>query len=223
MSNLISSEVGLIVSKSPNVNAVYGPWESLDQATKFLEENFTIWDDDYNEVVDIPTGTTVGVYDDLSKQTVTEYWWTSGQLILKTYGNNYFELVVDSEEGYPVNAIYLGENKINTPMYLFPKRIDHSKNSIVTTGYIRYSFSKDNWEIYVDNSEGIPTSLITNMCMIEWKDDDDKLIASKSITVNTLSQITQTFYAYNNDVNNHPKYVGESGINYQNTDWTPND
>jgi hypothetical protein len=50
-------------------------------------------------VVDIPTGTTVAIYKDPDKRTVTEYWWSDNNLVLKTYGNNYYALVIENELG----------------------------------------------------------------------------------------------------------------------------
>lgn len=224
MDNIIhSSETGFIVGKSPNVNAVYGPWESLEQANTYLEQNFVTWDSNFNEVVDIPAGTTVAIYNDSSKRTVTEYWWSDNQLVLKTYGNNYFELIIEDEFGQRVTNIHLGENGINTPMYLYPKRIDNSLSSVIDSGYIQYCLSPEVWSVYIDNPQGIQTRSISEMCIIEWRDDNDKIVTSVNIPVNQLPQVTQTFYAYNNNVNTPPSYLSGVGQSYQHTDWTPNE
>ena len=94
---LHSSETGLIVGGSPNVNAMYGPWESVQTATAVLEENFSVLDDNFNLVPKVPVGTTVAVYNNSYQDSVTEYWWTNDGLVLKTYGNNYYELLIQDQ------------------------------------------------------------------------------------------------------------------------------
>jgi hypothetical protein len=38
MSNIVHSSVGgFVVQQQPNVNAAYGPWDSLDEAKVFLQ------------------------------------------------------------------------------------------------------------------------------------------------------------------------------------------
>jgi hypothetical protein len=42
-----ASETGFIVGSSPNVNAVYGPWRSVDEAQAILESYFVTFDDNW--------------------------------------------------------------------------------------------------------------------------------------------------------------------------------
>ena len=218
---LHSSETGLIVGGSPNVNAMYGPWESVQTATAVLEENFSVLDDNFNLVPKVPVGTTVAVYNNSYQDSVTEYWWTNDGLVLKTYGNNYYELLIQDQYGKDVNTIIIKDGYVE-PQILKLVRRDNSRNTTVDIGIVKYSINGGEFLIYdFSSNSGISTDSITTSIIFEWRDSGNNLILYRDLTVIAPPTISQNFYAYNNDEINCPAYR-DSGLDYQSSGWTPN-
>lgn len=218
---LHSSETGLIVGGSPNVNAMYGPWESVQTATAVLEENFSVLDNNFNLVPKVPVGTTVAVYNNSYQNSVTEYWWTNDGLVLKTYGNNYYELLIQDQYGKDVNTIIIKDGYVE-PQVLKLVRRDNSRNTTVDIGTVKYSINGGEFLIYdFSSNSGISTDGITTSIVFEWRDSGNNLILYRDLTVITPPTISQHFYAYNNDEINCPPYR-DSGLDYQSSGWTPN-
>jgi hypothetical protein len=208
-----ASESGFIVSSSPNVNAMYGPWNSVEDAISALQTNFITINDEWVEVINIPTGTTVAVYNDPDrKDLVTEYWWVKNNLVLKTYGNNYYELVIKNEHDQKVTSVIIKDGSVE-PKLLKLERIDSSTNSPITIGTVNYSI--DGNEFYTFPSDGIATYSIKKSIIFEWRDDEGRLILVKDLNVIAPPTVTQSFYAYNNDEEKCPDYDdGAESSNY---------
>lgn len=216
-----ASETGFIVGGSPNVNAVYGPWRSVQEAQDVLESYFVTFDENWQSVPNVPVGTTVAVYNSDKQDLVTEYWWVKNNLVLKTYGNNYYELVVKDTFDRIVNSIVIKDGFID-PDRLKVSCIDNSTEEKVQFGQVNYSIDGGDFETYSFNSGGITTNNITTSIVFEWRDDEGRLILFKDLNVIVPATITQNFYAYSTELEQPEYSAGAESSDYQNSRWTPN-
>ena len=230
MSNIVHSSVGgFVVQQQPNVNAAYGPWETLQEAKLFLEQNFLELDENMNLAPNVPVGTTVAIYTDQTKQTIVEYWWSKGDLVQKTFGGSQYTLELIDKQGRKISSISINDGYYNTPSHIIPRMLKISTNELVDFGYIQFSIDGGSYTKYNPNSvahkEGIPTSDVTQSLVIEWRDVDNTLITYSDVTVHNLPNIVQEFYAYNNSEEEAPLITAYNITNssYQGVDWTPND
>lgn len=230
MSNIVHSSVGgFVVQQQPNVNAAYGPWETLQEAKLFLEQNFLELDENMNLAPNVPVGTTAAIYTDQTKQTIVEYWWSKGDLVQKTFGGSQYTLELIDKQGRKISSISINDGYYNTPSHIIPRMLKISTNELVDFGYIQFSIDGGSYIKYNPNSvahrEGIPTSDVTQSLVIEWRDVDNTLVTYSDVTVHNLPNIVQEFYAYNNSEEEAPLITAYNVTNssYQGVDWTPND
>lgn len=230
MSNIVHSSVGgFVVQQQPNVNAAYGPWDSLNDAKVFLQQHFLEVDENMHIAPNIPIGTTVAIYADQTKQTIIEYWWSKGDLVQKTFGGSQYTLKLIDEQGKLVSSISINEGYYNTPAYIRPLMLKTLTNESVDFGYIQFSIDGESYIKYNPNSRahsnGIPTSDVTRSLVVEWRDVDDTLIAYSDVIVHNLPNIVQEFYAYNNSEKTAPTVTlyDITSPTYQGEDWSPND
>jgi len=72
----------LAVPGKPNLQAIYGPWNTPEEAREALEWFNTTRDPEGTPITEIPAGSTVAIYDNQETRTsVTEYWWKDGSLV----------------------------------------------------------------------------------------------------------------------------------------------
>lgn len=230
MNNIVHSSVGgFVVQQQPNVNAAYGPWETLQEAKLFLEQNFLELDENMNLAPNVPVGTTVAIYTDQTKQAIIEYWWSKGDLVQKTFGGSQYTLELIDKQGRKISSISINDGYYNTPSHIIPRMLKISTNELVDFGYIQFSIDGGSYVRYNPNSvahrEGIPTSDVTQSLVIEWRDVDNTLVTYSDVTVHNLPNIVQEFYAYNNSEEEAPVITAYNITNssYQGVDWTPND
>lgn len=211
---------GIFSPGSANINYIYGPWESIDKAKEVLTQTYSSFD----QGVDIPVGTTVAVYDDGSQQTVTEYWWSSNNLVLKNFESNKLELRLFDKVGVQVHEVFLYDDKVNSPEFLMPERYDCSTNSESDLGYIEYSIDGGSFVTYNPNdvlTKYINTSNIHKSIIFRWIGEQDDIIATLNVPVHGLSNCIQYFYAYNDTTETPPEYTNNSST-YNTFSWTPN-
>lgn len=230
MNNIVHSSVGgFVVQQQPNVNAAYGPWETLQEAKLFLEQNFLELDENMNLAPNVPVGTTAAIYTDQTKQAIVEYWWSKGDLVQKTFGGSQYTLELIDKQGRKISSISINDGYYNTPSHIIPRMLKISTNELVDFGYIQFSIDGGSYVKYNPNSvahrEGIPTSDVTQSLVIEWRDVDNTLVTYSDVTVHNLPNIVQEFYAYNNSEEEAPVITAYNVTNssYQGVDWTPND
>lgn len=229
MSNIVHSSVGgFVVQQRPNVNAAYGPWDSLDEAKTFLQQHFLEVDENMHIAPNIPVGTTVAIYTDSSKQVISEYWWSKNDLIQKTFGGSQYTLKLEDKKQKSVRAITIKDGYENEPNTVKP--ITFKNDQVVNFGTVSYSIDGGSYVTYDPNTrvhaDGIPTSSIAQSLIIEWRDSDNQLLTYCDVPVHQLQNIVQEYYAYNNSENKEdaPEIAiyDESSPSYQGIDWTPN-
>lgn len=230
MSNIVHSSIGgFVVQQQPNVNAAYGPWETLQEARLFLEQNFLELDENMQLAPNIPVGTTVAIYTDNTKQTIVEYWWSRNDLVQKTFGGSQYTLELIDKQGKKVSSISINDGYYNTPTHIIPRMLKISTNELVDFGYIQFSVDGGSYVKYNPNSiahkDGIPTSDVTQSLVIEWRDIDNTLVTYSDVVVHNLPNIVQEFYAYNNSEETAPLITpyNVTSQTYQGVDWSPND
>lgn len=230
MSNIVHSSIGgFVVQQQPNVNAAYGPWETLQEARLFLEQNFLELDENMQLAPNIPVGTTVAIYTDNTKQTIVEYWWSRNDLVQKTFGGSQYTLELIDKQGKKVSSISINDGYYNTPTHIIPRMLKISTNELVDFGYIQFSVDGGSYIKYNPNSiahkDGIPTSDVTQSLVIEWRDIDNTLVTYSDVVVHNLPNIVQEFYAYNNSEEEAPLITpyNVTSPTYQGVDWSPND
>lgn len=218
-----SFKAPLLYSKGPNINAIYGPWEDIDQALEKLNEFYTTRDPFGGQSkVNIPVGSTVAIYKNAEKTEVTEYWYINDQLVVKSFEDNYHKLQITDENGNEVDQLVQEQTVL--PSILYVKKLSPEDKPI--EGELFYSVDGGS-EREFDSPLDIRVLDIKKSLNIYWR-DAEYLISNKTLKLVAGHNLEQKFYLnYNEEQLPEELYSipSDSEIEskeYQDYNWTPN-
>lgn len=214
----------LVYAGNADINATYGPWNSLDDANNALNTIYARIDIFGNPLeTKIPAGTTVGVYTDSTKKLVTEYWWINDSLVLKNYTNNYYSLIFTNEKQEIINKIFK-ENNYN-PSELHIKRYDSQHNSSKDNfGSLKYQYNNQALSDVEDNKINLTGIENLQTLTVYWIDDSGNIITFKTIHCEIPEDITQYFYKSfrtTPEVGKDYRIPSKDTSEYQTFNWNP--
>lgn len=211
--NFDIKSIPLAYDKGPNINAIYGPWDTTQDALAAAQSIYSELSDSGDEIFNIPVGTTVGVYTSSDKSSVEEYWYIDGEFRLKfTPITN--ELRIFDTNGHIVTQVQVQEFGAS-PNTIKAKRFHNGQE--VFDGSITYRIDNGNEQESIDNSININS--VQQHVTINWKFGTE-LVATKTIFA-LQAIVTQKFYAYT-ESETPPECDNNFGNSYQNNDWSPN-
>ena len=213
-----STNISYFIPGKPSLQAIYGPWNSKEEAIEALNYCNVRYDSDGNLVTEIPPGSTVAIYDNPSLPTsVTEYWWKDGGLVQKSNNNSLIYAIVTNSDFIVYNDV------VPTPTQLTVKRVNYGLNNIsqdMDFGKLAYKVDDEEWKyitqnIYLDE-EVIYDS--TNKCFVFYLNnlnplssiqfrwyavEDDQLgelLTTKTLLVTATANDIQEFYYQTDDI-----------------------
>lgn len=218
-----SSTLPIVNIGGANINGVYGPWSSKEEALQALTEIHAKHDLVSGDATssDIPIGSTVGVYKDSNNKDIIEYWYINDSLVEKIPQTRSYGLIITDAYGMPVEKLQIKDGVY--PSEINVKTIDLSTGAEVILGLLKYSVDGNSLKEF-ESPLDLTDLNIKKSFAIYWV-NTGTVIAYKELPLSSMAYIKQDFYlSYTSENLPETYYYIPNDIEkdfYQDDAWTP--